>query len=38
MNPQHSSFLDLDVIVALIRAYSHRTLARATDLQPADAR
>jgi hypothetical protein len=38
MNPQHSRFLDHKIIVALIRAYSHRTLARATDLQPADAR
>ena len=37
MNPQHSGFLDHKVIVAPIHAHSHRTLARATDLQLADA-
>lgn len=39
MNPQHQSFLDLDVIVALIDAYSHRALVRAaTDLRSAGVR
>lgn len=38
MNPQHSSFLDRKVIVALIGAYAHRTLARATDLRLVGAR
>jgi hypothetical protein len=38
MNPQHLSFLDLDVIVAL-GAYSHRALVRvAPDLRPVGAR